>query len=124
LAGITTDHVLQLTSCILQNALCWFGVSAVPIYELLERRGSFGPDEVAGLGNVFTDVLRALGLVHRKDPVTEMVAKKMVELAMAGIREPDRLKALTLQAFTQQPLQQQQRKLRQRQSHQQAKHAL
>jgi hypothetical protein len=37
-----------------------------------------------------------------KDPMTEMVAKKVIELATAGIREPDRLKALTIQAFTQQ----------------------
>jgi len=54
------------------------------------------------LGNVFEDVLQTLGLVERKDPMTEMVAKKVIELATAGIREPDRLKALTIQAFTQQ----------------------
>jgi hypothetical protein len=80
----------------------------VPIYELLKRQDSFEPEEVAALGNIYKDVLRTLGLVHRKDPVTEMVAAKVVELARAGIREPDRLKALTVQAFTQQQLQQQQ----------------
>jgi hypothetical protein len=73
----------------------------VPIYERLERQGVFTPEEVALLSEVFEDVLRTLGLVDRKDPIIEMVAKKVIELATAGIREPDRLKVLTIQAFTQ-----------------------
>jgi hypothetical protein len=52
--------------------------------------------------------LQTLGLVDRQDPMTEMVATKLVELATSGIRDPDRLKALTIQAFTQQQQQQQQ----------------
>jgi len=78
----------------------------VPIYELLRRQGSFEPEEVTVLCNVFDEVLQKLGLVDRKDPVTEMVAKKLIELAKAGMRDPVRLKALTLQAFTQQQQQQ------------------
>ena len=82
----------------------------MPIYEILRRQGVFAPEEVAMLGNVFEDVLQTLGLVDRKDPLTEMVAKKLVELATAGMRDPRRLKALTVQAFTQQQQQQIQRK--------------
>jgi hypothetical protein len=84
----------------------------VPIYALLRRQEDFTPEEVTILGSVFEDVLQTLGLVDRKDPLTEMVAKKVVELATAGIREPDRLKALTIQAFIQQQQQQQQIKRR------------
>jgi hypothetical protein len=40
------------------------------------------------LGKVFEDLLQTLGLVDRQDPMTEMVAKKLVELATSGIREP------------------------------------
>jgi hypothetical protein len=79
----------------------------VPIYALLKSNGSFAPEEVAMLGNVFEDVLKILGLVDRQDPMTEMVAKKLMELATAGMRDPARLKALTVQAFTQQQQQQQ-----------------
>jgi len=68
----------------------------------------FAPEEVAMLGKVFEDLLQTLGLVDRQDPMTEMVAKKLVELATSGIRDPARLKALTIQAFTQQQQQQQQ----------------
>jgi hypothetical protein len=83
----------------------------MPIYELL-RKGAFAPDDVVMLGHVFEDVLRTLGLVKRKDPMTEMVAKKLVELASTGMRDPDHLKALTVQAFTQQQQQQIPRKRR------------
>ncbi len=62
------------------------------------------------LGSVFEEVLQTLGLVDRQDLATEMVAKKLIELAKAGVRDPDRLKALTVQAFTQQQQQHIQRK--------------
>jgi hypothetical protein len=78
----------------------------MPIYELLKRNGSFEPEDVAMLGTVFEDVLQTLGLVDRKDPITNMVAKKLAELATSGIRDPARLRALTIQAFTQQQQQQ------------------
>jgi len=64
------------------------------------------------LGTVFETVLQTLGLVDREDPLTVMVAKSLVEYAKAGVRDPDRLKALTVQAFTQQQQQQIQRKRR------------
>jgi len=71
----------------------------MPISDLLNSQGSFEPEEVAKLGQVFEDVLQTLGLVDRKDAMTAMVAKKLFELAEAGVREPVRLKALTVQAF-------------------------
>ncbi len=90
---------------------CWELGAAVPIYELITRQGVFTPEEVTMLANVFEDVLRTLGLVDRKDPMTEMVAKKLIELATPGMRDPVRLKALTIQAFTQQQQQQIQHKI-------------
>ena len=84
------------------------GAPTVPIIEFLRKHGSFEPEEVALLGRVFEDVLQTLGLVDREDPLTIMVAKSLVEYAKAGVRDPDRLKALTIQAFTHQRQQQQQ----------------
>jgi len=86
------------------------GTAFMPIYEILRRQGVFEPAEVVMLDRVFEDVLRTLSLVRRKDPMTELVAKKIVDLATAGMRDPERLKALTIQAFTQQQQQQIQRK--------------
>jgi hypothetical protein len=44
-------------------------------------------------------VLKALGLVDRAAPATELIAKKIIELAKAGERDRTRLKDLTIQAF-------------------------
>jgi len=74
----------------------------MPIYALLRNQGVFTPEEIIVLGNVFEDVLQTLGLVDRNDPLAEMIAKKVIEFATAGIREPDRLKAVTIQAFVRQ----------------------
>ena len=49
--------------------------------------------------SVFDDVLKTLGLIDRTDPVTTMVARKVIELAQTGERDPDRLKQLTIEAF-------------------------
>jgi hypothetical protein len=81
----------------------------VPIYKLLGRQGVFTPDEVAMLGNIFEDVLRTLSLVDRQDPLTVMAAKCLVEYAKTGIRDPERLKTITIQAVIQQQQQQIQR---------------
>ena len=71
----------------------------MPIYALLKSNGSFQPEEITMLGNVFEDVLKVLGLVDRQDPLTAAVAQKVLELATAGVRDPERLKRLTVQAF-------------------------
>jgi len=70
----------------------------VPIHRLLERE-AFEPELIAIMGDVFEGVLQTLGLVDRQDPLTEMVAKKVIELAQAGERDPGRLRQLTLEAF-------------------------
>jgi hypothetical protein len=50
------------------------------------------------MGDVFEDVLKTLGLVDREDPVTTLIAHKIVELVQIGERDPGRLKQLTIQA--------------------------
>jgi hypothetical protein len=71
---------------------------AVPIQGLV-KTGTFEPEQVAMLGEVLEDVLQTLGLVDRQDPLTEMVARKVIELAQTGERDPVRLKQLTLEAL-------------------------
>jgi hypothetical protein len=71
----------------------------MPIKRLLERH-VFPPELVVILGEVFEDVLKTLALNNREDPVTELIAKKIIELAQSGEHNPVRLKTLTVQAFT------------------------
>jgi hypothetical protein len=70
----------------------------MPIYRLLEP-GVFEPEQIATLANVFDDVLKTLGLADRSDPVTTMVARKVIEIAQTGERDPHRLKQLAIEAF-------------------------
>jgi hypothetical protein len=59
----------------------------MPIHRLLEAH-AFGPDEIKILSTAFDEALRALGLVDRSDPATEIVARKIIELAKLGERDP------------------------------------
>jgi len=55
----------------------------VAIYRLLQN-SAFGPEEVSRMTAAYEDVLRALGLANRTDPITEIVAKKIIEIAQTG----------------------------------------
>jgi hypothetical protein len=62
----------------------------MPIRQLLDS-SAFNPEEVALLCKVFEDMLHALKLVDRTDPATSLIAKKIIELARRGERDPARL---------------------------------
>jgi hypothetical protein len=74
----------------------------MPIHRLLNQ-GAFEPEDIATMAEVFEDVLKTLDLVDRTDPITELVAKKVIELVQSGVRDPVRLRELTLKAFNGKP---------------------
>jgi hypothetical protein len=59
----------------------------MPIRDLLSS-GTFSPDEVATITAAYEESLRALGLVDRADPAATMVAKRLLEIAAGGERDP------------------------------------
>jgi hypothetical protein len=71
----------------------------MPIHRLLENH-AFGPDEIRVLTSAFDDVLRKLDLADRVDPVTEVVARKIIELAQQGERDPIRLSERAVRALS------------------------
>jgi hypothetical protein len=74
----------------------------MPITRLLQDT-AFGPDEIAVLVAAYQDALRALSLVNRTDLATEMVAKKIIELAKQGERDPVRLRERVIEAVSRPP---------------------
>jgi hypothetical protein len=70
----------------------------VPIYKLVQP-GVFPPELVAMMGEVFEDILKTLNLADRNNPVTELVAHKVIELVQSGERDRVLLKKLTLEAI-------------------------
>jgi hypothetical protein len=69
----------------------------MPIRPLLEG-GVFSPEDITAITTAFEDALRALGLVDRKDPAAQMVAKRMIELARRE-RNPILLRDAVLESF-------------------------
>jgi len=67
----------------------------VPIYRLLQG-SAFGPEEISRVTAAYEDALHTLQLVNRTDPITEIVAKKIFEIAQTGERDPVRIKTLAL----------------------------
>jgi hypothetical protein len=70
----------------------------MPIHPLLTG-GSFSPEDIASLTTAFEDTLTALGLVDRNDPTVLIVAKRIIELAQHGERDPTRLRNCVLKLF-------------------------
>ena len=57
---------------------------------------SFDPAAVTALRNAYEGVCAALQLADRTDPLTEVVAKRIIEHARRGERDPSRLCAVVL----------------------------
>jgi hypothetical protein len=65
------------------------------IYRLLQN-SPLGPEEISILTDAYERTLKALSLVDRNDPITEMVAKKIIELGQRGVREAESLSTLAV----------------------------
>jgi hypothetical protein len=65
------------------------------IYRLLQK-SALGPEEIAVLTDAYEHILRKLSLVDRNDPVTELIAKKVIELSQRGVRDSEQLLELAI----------------------------
>ena len=65
------------------------------IYRLLQN-SPMGPEEISRLEAAYEQTLRAIGLKDRNDPITEMIAKKIIEIAQTGVQDPAQLSALAI----------------------------
>jgi hypothetical protein len=76
------------------RSVCW-GVPQMAIYRLLQN-SPMGPEEIAVLTEAYEHTLKKLGLVDRKDPITEMIAKKIIEIGQTGVRDPEQISVLAI----------------------------
>jgi hypothetical protein len=65
------------------------------IYRLLKTL-PMGPEEIAVLTDAYEHTLRKLNLVERSDPITQLIAKKIIEIHQRGERNPQKLSELTM----------------------------
>ena len=62
----------------------------MPITKFLEGT-VFDPETVKLMGTAFDNACRRLGLVDRTDPLTAVIASKIISAAKLGERDPQRL---------------------------------
>jgi hypothetical protein len=60
------------------------------IYGYLQNSG-FDPETIRVMTAAYESARERLGLVDRSDPLTQLVAKKVIEIAQTGVRDPDQL---------------------------------
>jgi hypothetical protein len=62
----------------------------VAIYRLLQK-SAFDPEDTKRMGEAYEMALVSLGLKDRNDPLTEIIAQHIFEIAQTGEKDPKRI---------------------------------
>ena len=68
------------------------------IYKLIAN-GSFGPEEIKVMTEAYEGALIDLSITNRDDPVTELVAKSIINVTASGERDPVLVKERAVNAL-------------------------
>jgi hypothetical protein len=68
------------------------------IYRLIAN-GSFGPDEIEVMTAAYEDALIDLRVANRDEPITESIAKAIVNVTATGERDPILVKERAINAL-------------------------
>jgi hypothetical protein len=68
------------------------------IYRMI-RQSVFEPEMIERMTAAYEHALKELGLADRNDPITDLVARKVIEIAEMGESDPDRLWRRALEAL-------------------------
>ena len=68
------------------------------IYRLFQN-SPLGPEQISRLSEAYERTLRTLSLVDRNDPITEMIAKKIIEIGQTGVKEPAQISELAIKGL-------------------------
>jgi hypothetical protein len=65
------------------------------IYRLL-KNCPLQPTEISGVIEAYDQALHILCVKDRDDPLTEMIAKKIIKIAQTGVHDPAQISALAI----------------------------
>jgi hypothetical protein len=65
------------------------------IYRILENL-PVSPEDIGRLVAAYEATLKALDLIDRSDPITELVARKIIEIGQTGVRDPLQISKLAV----------------------------
>lgn len=68
------------------------------IYKLIAN-GSFGPDDIEVMKAAYEAALVDVGVTNREDPITELIAKSIVNVTASGKRDPKQVMERALNAL-------------------------
>ena len=68
------------------------------IYRLIAS-GHFGPDEIKAMTAAYEAALIDLGIADRNDPLTELIARSIVNVTATGERDPALIKQRAINAL-------------------------
>jgi hypothetical protein len=55
------------------------------------QQSAFDPEDIERLSRAYEDALRTLELPDRSDPITQIIALRIIEAAKTGVRDPVKL---------------------------------
>ena len=65
------------------------------IYRLLQNQ-AFEPDDIEGMTVAYEAALKVLRLANRSDPITHIVAERIIEIAQTGVRDSRELASIAI----------------------------
>jgi hypothetical protein len=65
------------------------------VYRLLKNY-TLEPEEISRITEAYEQTLRTLGVKDRDDPLTEMIAKRIIKIAQTGVHDAAQLSALAI----------------------------
>jgi hypothetical protein len=68
------------------------------IYRILQNM-PLSPEDISRLVAAYDATLKALELTSRSDPITEIVARKIIEIGQTGVRDPLQISNLAIRAL-------------------------
>src|SRR5258708_9913850 len=76
----------------------WMRRALLAIYRLIAI-GTFGPDEIETMVAAYEGAVTDLELIDRNDPLTELIARSIVNVTATGERDPETIKKRALNAL-------------------------
>ncbi|MGQ0683504.1 hypothetical protein [Bradyrhizobium sp.] len=68
---------------------------------LLLQNIPLSPEDIGRLVTAYETTLKSLELTSRSDPITEIVARKVIEIGQTGVRDPLQISKLAIRALGQ-----------------------
>jgi integrase len=75
---------------------CARGGRVTRLGQLILQNSAFGPEDIERLSAAYEEALRLLQLSDRTDAATQIIARRIIQAAQSGVREPSEICRLAI----------------------------